>query len=142
MTVGIESLKDSTIPALVASLDGIRIRSVACGSHHTVAVAENGSLYAWGKNSNGQCGLGHTNNVLSPVSVSSLLQADVRIHVAAAGTGHTLCVSEAGILFSFGRGEEGQLGLGDSGGTLHHLLCCYQIYHRHCQVASCHAKSV
>jgi alpha-tubulin suppressor-like RCC1 family protein len=129
ITSGIESLKDSTIPALVTSLDGIRIRSVACGRQHTVAVAENGSLYTWGKNSNGQCGLGHTNNVLSPVSVSSLLNADVRVHVAAAGAAHTLCVSEAGLLFSFGRGEEGQLGLGDSGGTPQHQIRCYHRHH-------------
>ena len=113
---GIECIKDSTIPAIVASLDGIRIRSIACGRQHTIAVAENGSLYAWGKNSNGQCGLGHTNNILSPVCVSSLLQADVRVHVAAAGAAHTICISEAGVLFSFGRGDEGQLGLGDDGG--------------------------
>ena len=114
--LGIESLKDSMIPAMVTSLDGIRIRSIACGRQHTVAVADNGSLFTWGKNSNGQCGLGHTSNVSSPCSVLSLLHADVRVHVAAAGAAHTVCVSEAGLLFSFGRGDEGQLGLGDGGG--------------------------
>jgi alpha-tubulin suppressor-like RCC1 family protein len=114
--IGIESLKDSMIPAIVTSLDGIRIRSIACGRQHTVAVADNGTLFTWGKNSNGQCGLGHTNNVSSPCSVSSLLHSDVRVHAAAAGAAHTVFVSEAGHLFSFGRGDEGQLGLGDGGG--------------------------
>jgi len=112
---GIESVKDSTIPAMVTSLEGIRIRSIACGRQHTVAIAENGSLFTWGKNSNGQCGLGHTNNVLSPVCVSSLLESDVRVLNASAGAAHTICTSEAGVLFSFGRGDEGQLGLGDDG---------------------------
>ena len=130
-------MKDSTIPSMVTSLHGIPIRSIACGRQHTVAVAENGSLFTWGKNTNGQCGLGHTTNVLSPVCVSSLLEDDVRVHVAAAGAAHTLCASEAGVLFSFGRGDEGQLGLGDDGGIPMLLTSSSSSSPRFRQVASC-----
>ena len=31
---------------------------VACGASHSLAVSEDGQIFAWGKNSQGQCGVG------------------------------------------------------------------------------------
>jgi len=39
----------------------IRIVSVACGSYHTLAIAENGTLWSCGRNKSGQ--LGHSTTV-------------------------------------------------------------------------------
>jgi hypothetical protein len=141
---GIESLKESAIPVLVCSLDGVRIRSVACGRQHTVAVAEDGSIFSWGKNSNGQCGLGHANSVYSPQPVADLLRDDVRIQCAAAGSAHTICASESGVLYSFGRGDEGQLGLGDNCGKFlkrFELIFQQPVHNRHAYRRTLHSLS-
>lgn len=55
-----------------------------------------------GKNSQGQCGLGHTDDVLRPAVVASLL-AEVIVQIAA-GWEHTLARTLAGTLYSWGSG--------------------------------------
>lgn len=35
------------------------VEQVACGYHHTVALSESGSVFAFGRNDYGQLGLGH-----------------------------------------------------------------------------------
>ena len=37
--------------------------AIAAGGNHTYAKLDNASLKCWGKNSNGQLGYGHTNNL-------------------------------------------------------------------------------
>ena len=39
-------------------LSKIRIELIACGGHHSLATTPNGLLFAWGKNSFGQLGIG------------------------------------------------------------------------------------
>lgn len=41
-------------PKLVGRLTGEKIVELAVGSQHTLALAESGNLYGWGKNSNGE----------------------------------------------------------------------------------------
>ena len=48
---------------------GLKVAAVFCGSAHTVAVLREGSLFLWGKNSRGQCGLLACEDVLLPVIV-------------------------------------------------------------------------
>ncbi|KAE9014414.1 hypothetical protein PF005_g8867 [Phytophthora fragariae] len=50
------------------SLKG-RVRDLACGLGHTLALMESGELYAWGNGSNGRLGLGDTNDRSSPTRV-------------------------------------------------------------------------
>ena len=63
----------------------------------------NGSVYIWGKNSQGQCGLGHTDDTLRPTVVSSLLLSDTITQIAA-GWEHTIARSANGTLYSWGSG--------------------------------------
>ena len=44
-----------------------RIVSVASGYSHNIALSSGGSVYAWGRNDDGQVGNNTTTNVLSPV---------------------------------------------------------------------------
>ena len=58
----------ATLPGLVTPLKSRFIVSVACGDFHTLALEQNGHLWAWGGGVNasfnkGQCGLGHNENV-------------------------------------------------------------------------------
>jgi alpha-tubulin suppressor-like RCC1 family protein len=70
----------------------------------------NGGLYAWGRNADGQLGLGDTTNRSSPVQVGSL--TDWKTVVG--GFDHTLVLKTDGTIWVWGRNTEGQLGLGDT----------------------------
>lgn len=53
-------------------LEGERVKAVACGARHTALLMEDGSLYTFGWNKYGQCGLetsAEMDSVLEPVCV-------------------------------------------------------------------------
>lgn len=81
------------------------------GGGHALIVTHDGALLAWGRNDRGQCGL-HSSLpfVRVPRAVQRLAGAEVA--EASCGTEHSAAVSAAGGLYTWGRGTEGQLGLG------------------------------
>lgn len=42
---------------------------IACGYAHTLALTDEGLLYAWGANTYGQLGTGNKSNQLSPLQI-------------------------------------------------------------------------
>ncbi|MEW5306216.1 MAG: hypothetical protein WDW38_009071 [Sanguina aurantia] len=85
-----------------------RIVSIAAGKCHTLAIAENGSLWACGKGTSGQLGLGNTADSSRLARLASL--SHVRIVSAAAGTAHSMGLAADGTLFTWGQSQFGQLG--------------------------------
>jgi alpha-tubulin suppressor-like RCC1 family protein len=81
---------------------------IAAGYSHSLALKEDGSVWAWGRNDYGQLGDGTTTNKSSLVQVSGLSQV-TRI---AAGDYHSLALKEDGSVWAWGRNSEGQLGDG------------------------------
>ena len=67
--LGDAALGNVLTPRRVDFLKGLPIRSISCGSHHSVAVSWSGAVYAWGKNSYGQLGLGTSENSSLPKEV-------------------------------------------------------------------------
>lgn len=51
-------LADSLVPALVGSLSHVRVRCVAAGNFHLLALSEDGAVHACGSNRSGELGLG------------------------------------------------------------------------------------
>jgi len=96
------------------------IVDIACGGYHSMALTGDGELYSWGWAELGQLGLSSniTDNQLLPTKVSSLsniLLPDEKIESIYAGAYATsFILSNKGNLYSFGWGESGSLGLGDS----------------------------
>ncbi|MES1910279.1 MAG: hypothetical protein MHM6MM_002903 [Cercozoa sp. M6MM] len=94
----------------VAAVDvAERVRSVACGREHSVAVTSSGSVYSWGSSPRGQCGHGDTRTVSVPKVVRALsnqLAAEV-----VCGDEHTAVLTRSGRVFVFGSGDDGRLGL-------------------------------
>ena len=86
----------------------------ACGRDFTVAVTEDGELLACGQGDHGQLGLGAVLHQQQPARAGGPeLFANQRIRLAAAGSYHLAVVAEDGAVYTCGRGEDGQLGLGD-----------------------------
>ncbi|KDO31550.1 hypothetical protein SPRG_03479 [Saprolegnia parasitica CBS 223.65] len=79
------------VPTLVPDLEGKDIVRIACGCYHTLAVADNGMMYAFGRNNHGQLGTGDTSERLVPTPVDAFVGK--RIAMVAAGFYHTVVLT-------------------------------------------------
>ncbi|XP_061887279.1 probable E3 ubiquitin-protein ligase HERC1 isoform X3 [Entelurus aequoreus] len=71
-------LKNRSCPQVVPALDGLFIEDVTLGCEHVLALSSTGEVYAWGCNSDGQLGLGHSNPVKEPTVVTVLQGKNIR----------------------------------------------------------------
>ncbi|MEV8638114.1 S8 family serine peptidase, partial [Streptosporangium sp. NPDC051023] len=101
---------DSSIAITVPGLTGVSagIGTVAAGSGHSVVVLANGTVKAWGDNSQGQLGDGTTTNRISPVAVPGLTGVS---QVSSRGD-HVLALLSGGTVKAWGDNSQGQLGDG------------------------------
>jgi hypothetical protein len=88
-------------------LDLPKIKSIAAGKHHTLASSANGEVWSWGSNSHGQLGYGGE-EARDPRMIASLKGKIVRS--VAASNVHSLALTQAGELLSWGSNSHGQLG--------------------------------
>ncbi|KAM6220950.1 E3 ISG15--protein ligase HERC5 [Rhynchocyon petersi] len=87
------------------------IIQVACGDYHSLALSKGGELLAWGQNSHGQLGVGGIGHSIStPQTVVHL--TGVPVAQISAGEAHSMALSISGNIYSWGRNDLGQLGLG------------------------------
>ncbi|NOK38261.1 kelch-like protein [Corallococcus exercitus] len=89
------------------------VTRLAAGYGHTLALKQDGTLWAWGINDEGQLGDGTTTGRRTPVQVQGL----TGVMAVAAGYGHTLALKQDGTLWTWGRNVEGQLGDGTNATT-------------------------
>ena len=82
--------------------------SVSAGASHSVAIRSDGSLWAWGNNSQGRLGDGTTANRNTPVRIGTA----TNWASASAGESHTVAIRSDGTLWAWGRNANGQLGDG------------------------------
>jgi alpha-tubulin suppressor-like RCC1 family protein len=82
---------------------------VSAGVTHSMAVRNDGTLWAWGSNAEGQLGTGNGDE-LSPVQVGTRSNWST----VSAATGHSAGLQSDNTLWTWGRGLEGQLGDGKS----------------------------
>ncbi|MCL1874885.1 MAG: InlB B-repeat-containing protein [Synergistaceae bacterium] len=96
-----------TVTATVANdPDGNDWLSVVAGSDYTIALKTDGSLWAWGRNSDGQLGDGTNTDRLAPVRVGT--ETDWTA-IAARGF-HSIALKKDGSLWTWGYNGNGQLG--------------------------------
>ena len=81
-----------------------------CGYEHTVVVSDDGEVHSFGRNGNGQLGLGHNNNVSLPTPIPNF----PKIMEISCGYYFTVCIDKTGGLWSFGQNDYGQLGTGNT----------------------------
>jgi len=113
--LGHGSLEHKLIPTVVA-LHSVKL--VACGTSHTLVLAlsetRGTAVFAFGAGGEGQLGYGGMCSKMVPTQVRGLIEARV-VQKLAAGSFHSAAVTDLGSrLFVWGRGEDGQLGTGNS----------------------------
>ncbi len=76
-----------------------------------MALAESGKVYVWGNNNFGQLGTGSLNSVNNPSQIDALYDNNV-IDICC-GDNFSGAVTRTGEVYTWGFGNEGQLGHGD-----------------------------
>lgn len=102
---------DLFMPQPIKGLQGIEIKQIVCGDSHCLAITRDGQVKSWGRNQNGQLGLGNTDDALVPRTIYAF--QGIAVKMVAAGAEHTAAVTESGKLYGWGWGRYGNLGLGD-----------------------------
>ena len=112
--LGIGSLDNQYVPQRVLGLEHKPCTSVSCGAYHTLAVTQDGELYAWGR---GDARLGVPSaasskdaNQMVPVQVSSLRELNVKVRQAVAAEEHSAVVATDGTVWAWGMDKYGRLG--------------------------------
>lgn len=109
------STNSSSIPRGISGLPNVT--AVAAGGYHSLAIANNGSLYSWGSNSNGQLGINKGGDASLPQPVWDLIAGAApfgNVARIAAGGLHSIALKTDGTVWTWGSNNNGQLGLGDT----------------------------
>lgn len=113
--LGLGDHNKQATPTLVerAIFDGEAVLMVACGFSHTVVATQGGGVYTFGSGWDGRLGHGDEEDQLTPRLVPAAAFNGERIVMVAAGKLHTVALSEAGHVFTWGSDGDGQLGHND-----------------------------
>ncbi|HAT3994294.1 TPA: chromosome condensation regulator RCC1 [Elizabethkingia anophelis] len=108
--LGVGDLSDKTNFVSVKGLEGYQVEQITAGEYHVVVKTTSGKLFATGRNSSGELGIGTTKGQKGFVEVTSVSNVkEVRGHAK-----HTIVVTNTGDLYATGNNKYGQLGLGDT----------------------------
>ncbi|NXI41428.1 RPGR regulator, partial [Galbula dea] len=110
--LGLGSKNTVNKPTCVKALKPEKTKLAVCGRNHTLVYTEKGNVYAAGGNSEGQLGLGDTEE-RTTFHLISFFTNQHKIKQLAAGSYTSAAVTEDGQLFVWGDNSEGQLGLAD-----------------------------
>ncbi|NCC50106.1 MAG: hypothetical protein EOM20_02710 [Spartobacteria bacterium] len=64
--LGLGAVDEVLYPTLITMPNNLKAKDIACGHHHSLVLAENGAVYAFGLNTKGQLGIGNNVNCLVP----------------------------------------------------------------------------
>jgi len=79
---------------------------VAGGFNHSIVLRNDGTVWAWGENAEGQLGTGNTTNYRTPTQIKELSE----IVTVAAGIDHSMALKSDGTVWAWGKNNVGQLG--------------------------------
>lgn len=109
------------IPRRVIGLNDVKIVKISQGqwaqtdAHHTLALDEDGYVWAWGYNGQGQLGLGHTNNVSAATRIPRSYFGGRRVIDIMAGNGnpgYSYARTSDNYIYAWGDNQSGHLGDG------------------------------
>ena len=94
---------------LVEVINNIKV-DVQEGKNFTVALKQNGTVWTYGLNNNGQLGIGNNDNKEVPTKIETLSN----VKKISAGASHALALLDNGKVYAWGLGTNGQLGDGNN----------------------------
>ncbi|WP_428566131.1 MAG: RCC1 domain-containing protein [Solidesulfovibrio sp. DCME] len=113
--LGNDSTQSVNVPVATSQPPGLSDPiAVAGGCYHSLALASDGTVWAWGRNTEGQLGNNTTEASLTPVQVQGLAS----IKAIAAGCIHSLALASDGTVWGWGGNGAGQLGDGSTSNRL------------------------
>ena len=111
-------------PTLIPELSHKGIKEIAAGEHHTLALTEDGQVYAWGRYDMKEIGIPKDKLPKSTfkdqhgnprsVPVPTKLEFAVKIKTIGVGSHHSFAVTEDGVVYAWGFAETYGPGLGPS----------------------------
>jgi len=115
--LGLGDIVSTMVPARVNLENGnplMNIVSIVAGAFHSLALSNDGYIWAFGNNLDGQLGNGSSVNISKPAKVqhpdNGMPFSDVVF--IAAGASHSLAIQNSGLIWAWGNNKYGQLGDG------------------------------
>lgn len=115
--LGHGDLTPRAVPTRIQYFTDNAIARIYCGAAYSAAVSIIGVLYTWGRGFYGSLGHGSSEDKLIPTSVQALTGHAVVDVALGSGDSHSLCVTEAGLVFAWGDNDFGKLGNGTCKGS-------------------------
>ena len=105
--------ENKRVPTLVEALAHEPVMKIDSLSTHSVAVTTDGRLFTWGNGDKNRLGHGSTAKEYAPMLVQAMRDKPA-VRDVSCGLGHTLALVESGLVYAWGNGGNGRLGLGDN----------------------------
>ncbi|XP_066481773.1 secretion-regulating guanine nucleotide exchange factor isoform X2 [Tiliqua scincoides] len=96
-------------PCQVTGLENIIAKRITSGSYHAVLLTDGGELYVWGSNQRKQL-VSKDDFLLKPQKIEAHYFLDEKVRKVWTGWTHIVAQTESGKVFTWGRGDYGQLG--------------------------------
>ena len=109
--LGSASSTPQKVPVQISSLP--TVVAIAAGASHSLAVASDGYVWAWGLNTDGQVGDASYTQRNSPLKLTSIAPTAVAV---ASRNNHSLALTSSGTVLAWGNNSSGQLGIGGTQG--------------------------
>ena len=101
----------STMPLEVSNLDGAELKAIAGGANHSLALKNDGTVWAWGLNQDGELGDGTNTDSSTPVEVKDPNDPSgylSEVETIAAGSSHSLALKDDGTVWAWGDNRASQ----------------------------------
>jgi alpha-tubulin suppressor-like RCC1 family protein len=96
-------------PTRIPSLENIIALAQGSAANHSLALREDGSVWAWGSNKAGQLGIGNAD--VSHLTIPKMIEGVYGIVALAVGRNHSVALKDDGSVWTWGDNSYGQLGL-------------------------------
>jgi alpha-tubulin suppressor-like RCC1 family protein len=97
-------------PTELTTFKNLKITQISCAHGHCLALEENGNIYSWGRNDDGELGNGNNTTQLKPILIFKQLQGVTKVYCGF----HFSTYLQNGTLYTCGKNNSGKLGLDDT----------------------------
>ncbi len=116
--LGNDATKESNLPIDITAnfnLKNDKIASISAGYSHSMALSEQGRIYVWGNNDDGQFGDGSTKGSYTPIDITlSINIKNDNVKEVIASRSNSMIITSSGVLYVVGTNQLGQCGINAS----------------------------